>query len=279
MTIEIMTIFKESFKDVREHKMEWVRVATAPVILWLVGILILALAYVSTGLPWISNIIENSMQGTQNFIEKPFSLTLADTIYHIFTFISTICLLINGYRYGFLKEGGDRFWTLKLNWRFVKMCLYYFLVLILTALYVAIAAGISIGIYFLVESVALSTILGVLFTLYGFYLIVRIGLTFFLIAIDRTIPIRISWRLLKGNVLRFLGLMLLIFLTIFLIIIAGCIVLGLFGWLLSLVSPTLLVIPFILLFIFGIILWFISWAVTAKAFALVYKTFTEGEIF
>src|ERR1700678_2076851 len=118
MTIEIMRIFRESFQNVREHKKEWLRVAAAPLILWLAGTLFIGLIYSTAGLPWLSNVIDNSVQGTQNYMTKPFILGFADNIYHVITFISTICFLINGYRYGLFEEGGDRLWTLNLNWRF-----------------------------------------------------------------------------------------------------------------------------------------------------------------
>ncbi|HUX78325.1 MAG TPA: hypothetical protein VMW10_01050, partial [Alphaproteobacteria bacterium] len=157
--------------------------------------------------------------------------------------------------------------------------LYSILIGILAVIYVSVTGGIAAGAYFLTESIALTAILGVLFGIYGFYLLIRIGLTYLLISIDQENPLRVGWRLLKGNVLRLLGLLLLISLVILLVFIAGSIVLGIFGWILSLMSTWLIAIPLILFFLFGLAMWLLIWAVTSKAFALVYKTFTSGKAF
>jgi hypothetical protein len=278
MTIEIMKIFKESFRNVQEHWLEWLKVAYAPVIIWLIGFVFMALVYWSTG-QWSYETLVSQLKGQQVLTEQPFIVIFANVVYYIAYFIAIFTIYINGFRYAVLGEGGDHWWTLRLDWRFVKMILYTILISILVGIYVLIAAGIIIGIYFLINSVALSVILGILFTLFGIYLLVRIGLTYLLIAVDQIKPIRVSWNLLKGNVLRLFWLLVLIAIAIFLISLAGAIILGIFGWILSLISLWLVSIPIVLFLIFGFFMWLLSWAVGSKAFALVYKTFTSGKAF
>ncbi len=278
MTIEIMKIFKESFKHVQEHRLEWLKVACAPVIIWLVGVVFMSLVYWSVGL-WSYEALLSQMQGEQVLGGQPFIATFAHIVYYITYFIAIFSIYINGFRYAVLEEGGDHWWTLNLDWRFVKMILYSILIGILASIYVFITVGIGLGAHFLVGSIFLTSILGVLFVIYGIYLVIRISLTYLLIAIDQEKPIRVSWRLLKGNVLRVFWLFLLIGIVIFLISVAGGIVLGVLGWILSLISVWLVAIPVVLFLLFALFMWLLSWSVSSKAFALVYKTFTEGEAF
>ncbi|OJW53950.1 MAG: hypothetical protein BGO67_07750 [Alphaproteobacteria bacterium 41-28] len=278
MTIEIMKIFKESFRDAREHKLEWARVACAPVVIWLIGIIFMSLVYWSVGL-WSFDALVSQMKGESSSFEQPFIATFAHVVYYITYFIAIFNLYINGFRYGVLGEGGDRWWALHLDWRFVKMILYSILIGILATIYILITGGIALGAHFLVGSTALTVVLGILFVIYGIYLALRLSLTYLLIAIDQEKPIRVSWRLLKGNVLRVLGLLILIGIVISLIGLAGIIVLGILGWILSLISVWLIAIPIVLFALFSIILWFVSWIVGTKALSLVYKTFTSGTAF
>ncbi len=278
MTIEIIRIFKESFRNVREHKLEWLRVAYAPLVVWLFGVAFLAIVNLSLGL-WSYESLTNSMKVQEAFADQPFIVILANIIYYITYFIAYIAIIINGFRYAVLREGGNRWWTLNLDWRFVKTVLYSLLIGLLVGIYGLITAGITIGAYYLVESTPLTAILGILFALYGFYLLVRIGLTYLLIAIDQNNPIRVSWRLLKGSVLRLAGLILLIIIVLLGIFLVGIIALSILGWALALITPVLLVIPGVLFLVFGFCMWLLTWAVTSKAYALVYKTFTEGVAF
>jgi hypothetical protein len=278
MKIEIMRIFRESFRNVHEHKLEWLRVAYAPIVVWFIGVVFMSLVYWSVGL-WSYDALVSQMKGEPSTVEQPFIATFAHILYYITYFIAIFTLYINGFRYGVLGEGGDRWWTLHLNWRFVKMILYSLLIGILATIYILITGGIAIGAHFLVGSTALTVILGIVFVIFGIYLAIRISLTYLLIAIDQEKPIRISWRLLKGNVLRVLGLMLLIGIVISLVGLAGIIVLGILGWILALISLWLVAIPILLFAAFSIILWFVSWVVGTKALSLVYKTFTSGKAF
>lgn len=280
MKIAIIKIFKESFKDVREHKLEWVRVATAPIIVWLFGLIFMSLMYWSADRPlWFLESIIARLEGTQNVEELSLTIIFGNVVYYITYFIALLSIMINGYRYGVMREGGNRWWTLNLGWRFVKVILYSILVIIMASIYATIAAGIVIGAQAYIESIVLTVVLGVLFAIFGFYWIIRIGLTLLLVAIDRNQPMRISWRLLKGNVLRLIGLMILIVIVIGLIGLAGVIVLGILGWILSFINPWLVGIAVVLGFLFAFFMWLLNWAVSAKALALVYKTFTEGKAF
>lgn len=275
-----MNIFKESFKNVLEHKLEWLRVATGPILLWIFGALFLGVSYWIAGKPfWSLDVLVQEMQNNQSLAEASFMEVLGTIVYYLAYIIALVSLMINGYRYGALREGGESWLTLNLNWRFIKLFLYYVLLVISFSIYALVCIGAIIGLYYLVESMALSVILGIFFGLAGLYAIMRLGLTLFLIAIDQTKPIRLSWALLKGNVLRLVGLMFLVLLVVAGISIAGLLVIAALTWILSLITPWL-AIPGVLLFIaYVAAMWLLSWAAMAKAIALVYKGFTSGKAF
>lgn len=275
MKIPVMKIFKESFKDVKENKIEWLRVATAPVLVYLFGLIFMFSTYFLTGqhINYVES-MTNPTAETQNMTEMPFMVILGNAIYYILYII----IMINGYRYAALKEGGDRWWTLNLNRRFVRLVLFSLLVALFAVIYVSIAAGIIIGAAALIENMAVNIILGLGFVLFGIYAFTRIGLAFFLVALDQTKPIRLSWALLKGNVLRMIGLFFIIEITIGVIAILGLAILGLFGWLLSFINGWLSIIAIFSMLIFGFIVWFMNWAITAKAVAFVYKNLTESKV-
>lgn len=283
MKIQILHIFKESFKDVWSHKLEWIRVAYAPFVIWAFGVIFMGLMYwLAVGSVGFFEIISGK---TTSFFE--FTLTrdiyligLGNVVYSITSLSAFLSITVNGYRYGVLQDRGDRWWTLNLNWRFIKMALYYLLIIILTGIYGLIAAGIVIGAQILLDIIPLTVILGLLFLLGGIYLIVRIALTFLLIAIDREKPLRTSWLLLKRNILRLCGLMLLLGVALLLIGGIGFAITAAIGIIADMMSSSFLVGLFaILIVLLGGVMWILAWAVNAKALALVYKTFTEGKAF
>jgi len=273
MTIQIMKIYKESFKNVWGHMLEWIRVAFAPFVVWALGFLFMAIVYWSEG-RWSYDAFMNQMQGLQSPQEYTFLMGFSDFVYNIAYFIALASIYINGFRYAILEEGGDRWWTLHLNRRLVKTILYYLLIMVLGGIYVAISGGIVFGAHILFESIVLDVVLGALFAIYGIYLMYRIILTFPLIAIDQKKPIRVSWRLLKGNVLRLFGLIFLIIISLLLLGLAGVIVLGILGWVLALINPWLAGIAALLLLVFGLFIWLLSWGVVSKAMSVVYKDLT-----
>lgn len=267
MKIEIMKTFKESFKNVRENKLEWMRVATGPVLVYIFGILFMAFTYWTSGLLTLE-----AMTQQRSLMDLPFMALLGNVVYYLAYLMAVVSVIINGFRYAALKEGGDRWWTLNLNWWFVKTIFYYVLIILLLAIYAGVAVGIVLGANALAESTALNVTLAILFFIGLIYVAFRLGLIFFLIATDQTKPIRVSWALLKGNVLRFVGLTFLIMLAVVLISIAGVVVLGLLGWVLSYISNWLIAVIGLALIIFTVIMWLFSWAMTSKALSLVYKT-------
>lgn len=278
MTIHIMKIYNESFHDVRSHKREWLKVAYGPLLLWAVGALLLIVAYVSGGYALEMHKVflgggalmlgEHFQQATS--ISTPF-LVFAHVIYSITYFVSMIALYINGYRYAILHEGGDGKIIINFNMRFIKMVLYGLLIGILVSVYTLISGGIILGAHLLFSSVGVDIILGILLTIYGFYLLFRMVLYPVAISIDQSEALRTSWHLMKGNVLRLIGLFLLVILTIGLIGLIGSIVLGLITVLLALGGPVLAALSLILWVPFGIFMVLLGWAVNSKVMALVYQ--------
>lgn len=284
MNIKIIKIYKESFHDVWEHRLEWVKVAYAPLLIWALGLLFLAGVYATVG---HSLELHEAMMGQVKSLElvgeEKFLIGFANIVYMIAYWVATISLYINGFRYAFFREGEGHWWTLNLNKRFVKMILYGLLIGVLAGLYALITGGVIVGIFSLFEggalAVTLAVILGIFSGLLGLYLLFRLTLLFFFVAVDRDEPLQTSWNLLKGNVLRIIGLTFLIGITMGLIGAAGFILLALFGMLLSLVSPLLGGVTAIFIFLFTILLWLLNWGVYSKSLALVYQTFTEGKVF
>jgi len=274
-----MKIYKESFHDVRDHMLEWIRVAYAPALVWALGAAFMGIIYWSTG---HSVELHQAMFHQTVPIEKAGDVWLligfANLISFITYIISAMTLYINGFRYGILHEGGNQWWNLHLNKRFVRMILYSILVPILGAVYLLTSFGIVFISQHLFSSIALNVILGVLLGLFGCYVLIRIGLFHLLISIDGNQPLKTSWNLLKGNVLRFFGLIFLIMMSILIIAVMGIGVLALLGYLLSFVTHTLTGPIAVLIYLFGVYIWFLNWAVTAKALSLVYTSFTEGKV-
>ncbi|MDI9635424.1 hypothetical protein QM565_06435 [Geitlerinema splendidum] len=270
--IAIVSTFKESYKDVREHLPQWIKVAFAPFIVWLIG-----LAFMGMGL-YLSG--EFNFTVTQEGIlqNEPEGSLLGDfftVVHYILETFAALVLYVNAFRYAVLGEGGDKWWTFSLNKRLVKMFLYYLLIIVLCAVYGGVAGGITVGTYFLVENVFLTGLLGVLFVVGLVYFATRLTLTFLYVAVDQKEPLRTSWHLMKGSVLRVLGLFFLIGLVIIGLTIVGSAILGFGGWLLSLINMWLGAIVFALFIPFGLFVWLVSIALMTKTIALVNKQLME----
>lgn len=279
MKIQIMEFYKETFHNVRAHKKEWARVASGPVLVWALGFLILTIAFISGGHHLeLHKMLGGGMMEMKEVREGTFFLGFAHVFYNITYFIAMTSLYINGYRYAVLQEGGESTLFLNLNMRFVKFVLYTFFVGILVVIYVGISVGIIMGSHALVGNIGVNVILGILLALYGFYLMFRIILFPVSISIDQSEPIKTSWRLMKGNILRFLGLSILIALTIFLIGIIGSIIVGLLGLLLALISPAVGLASGIVLGMFLVLfLVLLGWAVNSKMMGLVYQALSTQD--
>lgn len=272
MNIQIMKVYNESFQNVRSHKLEWMKVAFGPVLIWSLGAFILGLAYVSGGHSLeIDKVFMGAEVYTRVATQGSVFLSISHVIYMITYFIAIISLYINGYRYALFQEGGDRWLTLQLNMRFVKFFLYSLLIGIIGGIYIAISAGVIIGAHALIANTGVNVILGILFFLFAFYLMFRVVLYPVLISIDQSEPIRTSWGLMKGNVLRFIGLSLLIMLTIALIGILGAVVLMVIGGIFSLVGPLFAGLVLILGLIFAVAMVLLTWAVNSKMMGLIYQ--------
>ena len=283
MHIQIGHIFKQSFQNVWEHKLEWVRLAFAPLVIWALGILFMTLIFWKIGYPLA---FHEAVLGQIPSItmDQPPSISillfggLAKLIHEVFYWVALLSLMINGFRYGTLHEGGKHWWTLRLNKRFWKMLLYMFLIIILVSVYAIIGTLVVLGAQYFFENVFLDIALGALFILYGLYVFLRISLYGFLIAIDKTHPLRTSWHLVKGNIWRLIGLTLLIAITIGVLFAGIALVFSLLGLLLALISPLLMESLSVLVVLFsGVFSYLVFWAVFSKAYALVYQTLKKGK--
>lgn len=268
MSIPVLQIFSESFKNFNEHKLSWLRLAFAPFVLYFIGLMFMILVSFITG-----QAIE------PHKVPPSFLILFANVIYMIFAIIAGMSLYINGYRYGILNEGGDTWWQLQMNMRVVKLILYSLLIGLIVVGFVLLGAGIIVATQLLVHNVFLDVTIGILIGLYGFYALIRLSLIFPLISIDREKPLKTSWRMLKGNVLRLIGLMILITFVIGMIGLFGFLALLLIGIIFSLLSPVVSIVVLTLLGLpFIIFMWLLNWAVFAKAISLVYLSFSEGKV-
>src|SRR3989338_3841884 len=159
---------------------------------------------------------------------------------------------------------------------FLLWLLFYGIVAIV---YAAIAGLTIYGFYYLFENIALNIFLGVVFGLGAYYAYLRLSLMFLLIALDEQNPLAISWNLLKGNIIRLFGLLALIGVATYAIGLIILILIAVFSWLLSsiIVASWLGSLGLAVLMVFILLMYMLSWAVTAKAYGLVYKTFTKGK--
>ena len=285
MRIQIMKIFSLSFQNVWRHMVEWFRVAYAPLVILVVGLLFLGFTYWYVGYPL--DLKQILMGNVNSFMEangtqpQPQSqlppqplVRVGQSVYFITHLIFGISIYINNIRYGVLHEGGRKWWTLNLNWRFLKMVLYALLLGILGGAYVLVSIGIGVGAHYLFASIPVDVILGAVFFIYGLYLLFRVSLYGVLIALDKPKPIRTSWSLLKGNVLRLVGLYFLLILALLALTSLGFLALGALSMIPSLASLEL--VSTVLFGLFAFFMFeFIFLAVTAKASSLVYQTVAE----
>ncbi|MBX9785959.1 MAG: hypothetical protein K2Y08_01350 [Alphaproteobacteria bacterium] len=270
--IAIVSTFKESYKDVREHLPQWIKVAFAPFVVWLIGFAFMGLGFYFSG---DFNFTVSQEGVLQNEPEGSLLGDFFTVIHYVLETLAALVLYVNGFRYAALGEGGDKWWTFSLNKRLWKMFLYYLLVIVLYLACGAVAVGITMGSYLLIENIFLTVFLGILSAGGLIYLMARITLTFLYVAVDQKEPLRTSWHLMKGNVLRVLGLVFLILLVILGITIVGSAIIGLGGWLLSFINMWLGAIIFALFLPFGLFVWLVSTALMIKAIALINKQLTE----
>lgn len=282
MRIQVGHIFKQSFQNVWRHKLEWCRVAFAPFIVWVFGILFMSLIFVAIGYPLtvhqallgqISPIIIDQVPPVKILILGGFAKLAYEAAY----WFALISLAINGFRYGVLQEGGNGWWALHLNKRFWKMLGYMFLVILFLGVCGAIGGGVIAAVHYFFTSLALDIVLGALLALCVCYILLRISLYQVLIAIDKTHPIRTSWHLLKGNILRLIGLFFLLSLTFGGIFLGGILTSSLLGALLAFISPVLMESASVLIVLLGVCVYFASWAVFSKALALVYQLLKQDK--
>lgn len=272
-----MKIYKESFHNVRSHKAEWLRVAYGPILIWALGFLLLVIAYISEGHSLDLQKVFGAAVGGEEIKEASFFLTFAYITYNIINFIASFILYINGYRYAILQEGGNEWFSLNLNMRFLKMVLYTLLLAILGGIYVGISAGIIWGAHSAIENMGVNVILACLLVLYGLFLMFRIILFPVAISIDQRAPLKTSWHLMKGNIWRFIGLSSLVALTLMLIGIIGVAVLGILGFILVMLSPALASVGLILGLLFLVFMVLLGWAVNSKVMGLVYLELVKQE--
>lgn len=265
-----MKIYKDSFQDVRSHGMDWIRVASGPVLLWIIGAVILGITIGSSGVKMGLN-----SEITSDVFFASTSIMLAATLFYILAIVGGISLVINGYRYAVLRADGDRWLTLNLNVRFVKLILFGILVGILMGIYGAVSIGIVGGLHYLVKNITLDVIVGTILGLYLVFIFFRIALYQVAISVDHGAPLRTSWDLMKGNIWRLLALVILVAITVWVIGIVGSVVIGLITSLLYLGGETLALFSLILWIPFIIFILLLSWAANTKAVGLVYKELSK----
>jgi hypothetical protein len=266
--IAIGKTFKESYADVRENFRPWVKVAFTPFVLYLIGVISMGIGlYLSGGFETLMQ------QGTVMQDTGPTSASAGffNFIYYVLYMLAILVWYVNGFRYAALGEGGDTWWRLSWDRRLLMMFLYQILFVVLFAAYGGIAAGITIGVYFLTESIFLAALLGTLFFLGLFYLMGRLMLVFLNVAIDQPEPLRTSWQVMRGNVLRLFGLFILISLAIIALSIVGGLIIGVTGVILGFIGGWLGAVIFALYVPFALFVWLVSAAMTMKAMALVNK--------
>lgn len=287
MQIQIIKIFKHSFQDVWNHMLEWVRVAFAPLLVLILGTLGVLSLWIASGsyiyfLTPFQALMNQAISSEQLVTDLatewgPFLLFLIAFSGIIYLFIFALSLTnfyIKGFRYAVLREGGTRWWLVHFNGRVVKIILYFLLLGLLGSAYAGIVYAIGEATYSFLQEQNIVLILYVILSLYGIYLFARLSLCFLLISIDKKEPLRTSWHLLKGHVLRFIGLLVLLTLALSLITIAGTTLFAFLGTMLA-ASPWIVAIISILGLLFSFFMWFFSWAVGTKAVALVYQTVAQ----
>jgi hypothetical protein len=277
MKIPVIKVFKESFDHILKNMLSWVRLAFAPFVVLALGSLLQILIYAASGnmthfdLAFFDQITDPKLIDQNNFI------TLANFIPFISMCIMQYCIVINFYRYAVLDERGNDWWTLPLNRCFLKMVLYTFFFGILTWIYMLFSAGVFFIIQNFFENSAIDMITFILLAIFAYYLLCRIFLSFLLISIDDSEPIKTSWRLMKGNILRFTVLVVLIIFSLLLILsLLGLISLGIELFFIPNINIDLIKNLFLFSFrLFGLFLILFSLAFFCKALALVRQSLTE----
>lgn len=260
LKIQIMKTYRESFYNVLTHKLEWVQAMLAPFLLLLLGLIVL----VFTILP-----ARDTVRLTGELKLEGLFL-LGAVVFLLTSLISMVSLSINGYRYAILQKTEDWF-NLNLNMRFLKMALYFILYYLFFGLYSAASTRVVLGVDTLFDNIALTVLLSIILQLLAWYMMIRIVLYPIAISIDQTKPIGTSWRRMKGNILRFLGLIFLIGLTLVLIGVVGALTLIL---LMAPFVPANSVsggIMFITWVIFILFMLWLSLSINFKAIGLVYQ--------
>lgn len=272
MNIRIIKIYKESFQDVRSHAMDWIRVASGPVILLIIGFVILG---ITVGMSDVIKMGEsNPYIDSARFLNSTPILS-ALILFYILNIIGVISIIINGYRYAVLRVDGDRWLTFNLNVRFVKLILYDIIVQLLFFIYITIAVGIVLGINSSIHNVTLNVIAGTLLGVYFIFIMLRISLYQVAISVDQSAPLRTSWDLMKGNIWRLIGLQILVSITVLIIAIMGIVIIRLLTSLLYLGGTMLAAWSLILWIPFAIFILLLYWAANAKALGLVYKDLSK----
>jgi hypothetical protein len=280
--IRVGHIFKESFKSVWEHKLDWVRVASTAFLIWGLGLLSMGLM----------DMAANHYAGLYFSPERHLLIAwrtdsswvaFGHLLYSLCAIVAVTVLYINGYRYAVLGEGGDRWISMGNPRRIGKFILYSFL---LSGAATLLLGG-AVLLYFELlrhtsYGIALACVgpLGLL----GVYMFFRITFVKLLIPLDISHPIRTSWQLLEGNVLRMVALNVLIALSLTILLSLGVFFLLLVGFALdytgmsSSLLATVLEKEFLLGLgsIFGGLVWIFSWAVLTKAYAFAFEAIAEG---
>lgn len=246
MKIPIIKFFKESYKHVFTNKLAWFKVGFAPVAL---------LLFVELSFYIFKSI---NIDPKQEFIACPLLVLYG---------IGQFSFWIKGYRYGILNEGGGKWWNMPSINQISLMLAYTILVglLIFYSWYIEI---------FLFDKA--TSILGLfcflVVTIFGLYAWFRLSLVPPLISIGVDKPMRESWRLMRGNVLRMWGLTLLILLPVLII---GAIIIA-SGWHTYFLSDitfsidTAFVLPIMIAFSI------LCWAIFTKASSLVYLFLSQN---
>src|ERR1700722_12473986 len=189
MSIPIIKLFKESFQHVWKHRLEWTKVGFAPFIIWVLGLLPIVV---------VLSVLKVSPNAVSSYTENwrlLFSI-LAIIIFFLTSIIALTSTYINCSRYAALREGGDCWWTLHLNRRFMKLILYGIFIIILGGIYLSISFSLYVGTIYLFGSMIPAVMVGLFLALLAIYLYYRVGLSFLLIALDHKKPMKLSWYLL-----------------------------------------------------------------------------------
>lgn len=210
MLLSIINIFKESLKHVLTHKLVWLKVGFAPLVLFFVGEIFTSTVFIVLG-------------DTIGVLEFSFLHLSAFTISATFSVLWGGSFYLRGYRYAILDEGGDRWWRLPVNRRLLKVIIY----ILFMGLVVSIPL---IGLQsFVVYAYSVSYLwgcfaLGPVF--FWIYCISRLSLVFLLIGVDEKNPLKNSWKMMEHHVFQLVGLMLLIGFALLAFILAAFLLMG-----------------------------------------------------